>query len=134
MRIHQIKNLWRKSLKTLRSAQILLDNQLYEDAISCAYYSVFYAAKAVLLVHNVVVTKSHRALRNAFGKHLIKTKELEQEWGKILSREYDNRILSDYNESYEASTDDAKQTVEEAELFINRIRDYLQSKQIDLGE
>lgn len=132
MRTVQIHKLWKKSCESLQSAQILLDNDLEEDAISCGYYAVFYAAKAALLVNDIVVIKSHRALRNAFSKYLIMTREIEKEWGIILSREYDQRILADYNESYEASHENALVIIKDAINFVKRISEFLQKHNIDV--
>lgn len=44
------------------------------------------------------------------------------------------QILSDYNESYEASFEDAHAVMQEAILFVQRIGTYLQSKGIDIAQ
>lgn len=132
MREIQIRKLFGKAVKTMHAAKLLLSNSFNEDAISAAYYSIFYAAKAALLSQDVIVTKSHRALRGAFGQHLINSGLIEKDYGKILSNEYDQRIFSDYDESYEASQEDAEWIISDAERFISRMKDFIQSKEISL--
>ncbi len=134
MKTGEIQKLFQKSDKTLQAARLLLENGFVEDSISCAYYSIFYASKAVLLIHDIIITKSHRALRNAFGKYLIKTGELEEEWGKILSKEYDQRIIVDYQITHEPPEDLAEKLLKDAECFIQRMEQYIESKEVSLDK
>lgn len=44
-----------RARKALLAAQTLLENQLYEDCVSRAYYAVLHAAKAALATEGVEV-------------------------------------------------------------------------------
>lgn len=68
-----------RSLKSLQAAQILMKEDLYEDAVSRGYYAVMHAAKAALFYHNTLA-ESHAALRRLFGKILVNSGHIEKEW------------------------------------------------------
>jgi len=123
MRLLEIQSHWKKSLNALNSAKSLFREGYLEDAISRAYYSVFHAAKAALLVHDIPVTKSHRAVRNYFGQILINSGEIEKEWGRILSLEYDLRTSADYNELFWAESEHADRLIKNAEGFLKRMEE-----------
>jgi len=44
--LDEIKQLFNESLEKLKTAEILFENERYDDAISRAYYAMFYSAKA----------------------------------------------------------------------------------------
>jgi hypothetical protein len=81
--------------KALLAAKTLLENQLYEDCISRAYYAVLHAAKAALVTLRVE-PQSHRAVRRMFGLHFVKTKKVEKDFPVILAAEQEDRQISDY--------------------------------------
>ena len=57
-----------RGLKSLQAAQILMKEDLYEDAVSRGYYAVMHAAKAALFYHNTLA-ESHAALRRLYVPH-----------------------------------------------------------------
>jgi len=59
-----------RSDEALLASQILLDKGLLADAISRAYYSMFYAAQAFLLSENIKA-KSHSGTITLFGKEIV---------------------------------------------------------------
>jgi len=50
-----------KSQERLAAAQSLHKKQYYEDAVSRAYYAMFFAARAILLIKNIS-PKTHRGV------------------------------------------------------------------------
>jgi uncharacterized protein (UPF0332 family) len=82
----EIKKEIERGKKSLRAAKKLFDEELFEDAISRAYYAILHAAKAVLLRENVKVD-SHEAVKRLFGMHLIKTGKIKSKYSKILREE-----------------------------------------------
>ena len=114
-----------RGLKSLQAAQILMKEDLYEDAVSRGYYAVMHAAKAALFYHNTLA-ESHAALRRLFGKILVNPGHIEKEWARILSQEQDQRIVADYSIQIPISKEAADDLIENAEKFIARIRTYLQ--------
>lgn len=115
-----------RAKKALLAAKTLLENQLYEDCVSRAYYAVLHAAKAALATVGVE-PESHHAVRRMFGLHLVKTGKLEKDFAKILTAEQEDREIGDYDIHIEIEKDTAAKRVRDAEKFIKRIEKYLQT-------
>jgi len=62
----EIEMLIRKAKRRLDAAHHLLGEGFYEDAVSRAYYSMYFAAKALLLKRDITV-KIHKGLLSKFG-------------------------------------------------------------------
>lgn len=115
-----------RAKKALLAAKTLLENQLYEDCVSRAYYAVLHAAKAALATKDIE-PESHNAVKRMFGLHLIKTGEIEKDFAKILTAEQEDRAIGDYNIYIEIEQDRALKRVRDAEKFVERIKKYLQT-------
>ncbi len=115
-----------RAKKALLAAKTLLENQLYEDCVSRAYYAVLHAAKAALATKDIE-PESHNAVKRMFGLHLIKTGEIEKDFAKILTAEQEDRAICDYNIYIEIEQDRAHKRVLDAERFVERIEKYLQT-------
>ena len=115
---------WRRSAKSLQAAELLVGEDYCEDAVSRAYYAILHAAKAALLVHDVVTT-SHAGVRQMFGKHLVRTGEIEAQWSKYLAENFDVRLMADYDVGISFSSEETRQEYERAKAFLDRIRRYL---------
>jgi len=113
-----------RAKKALRAAQVLLASSLFEDAISLSYYAVMHAAKAALLAHDTVA-ESHRAMRRFFNKVLVCPGLIEREWSSILARVQDQSIVAEYNVLVSWEQEDSQHLIEDAQAFVQRIRDYL---------
>lgn len=110
--------------KAFRAAKTLLENRLYEDCVSRAYYAVLHASKAALAAIDVK-SESHYAVRRMFGLHLVKTGKIEKDFAKILTAEQEDREIGDYDIYIEIEQDTARKRVIDAERFIRRIEEYL---------
>lgn len=130
MREIQVQAEWRRSLKAQGAAELLLEADFYEDAVSRAYYAVLHAAKAALLARDIV-TESHTAVRRLFGKELVQQGLLEKEWAMILAHEQDERASADYDVELTFSREVAAQRVEKSRRFLERIRSFLQTEGFD---
>ena len=115
-----------RAKKALLAAKTLLENQLYEDCVSRAYYAVLHAAKAALAIEGVE-PQSHHAVRRMFGLHLVKTGKIEKEFARILTAEQEDREIGDYDIHIEIEQDTALKRVRDAEKFVERIDKYLQT-------
>jgi uncharacterized protein len=127
MREQQIHAEWRRALKSLRAAETLQRQGLAEDAIWRAYYAVMHAAKAALLVYDVIA-ESHRAVRRLFGRVLVRGGEIEREWAEILAREQDQRGVADYIVDFEVDVEVAANMVRDAHRFTARMARYLSAQ------
>jgi len=117
-------------VKAQGAAELLLEANFYEDAVSRAYYAVLHAAKAALLARDIV-TESHTAVRRLFGKELVQQGLLKKEWAMILAHAQDERASADYDVELSFSQEVAGQRVEESRRFLERIRSFLQTEGLD---
>jgi hypothetical protein len=131
MRRQQLQAEWRRAQKSLQAAEILQQNGLAEDAISRAYYALMHAAKAALLVHDVIA-ESHTAVRRLFGQVLVMAAGVEREWAQILARGHDQRGAADYDVDFEVDEEVANRLVQDAQRFIDRMAVYMMSQGIEL--
>jgi uncharacterized protein (UPF0332 family) len=116
---------WQKHLdraeEKLISAQILFENQMHNDTISEAYYSMYHSTKAILLLVDSN-PKTHKGLVSEFGLQFVLSGSIEDHYGKKLALAEDEREKADYDVYYRATRDEAKNTLEDAEAFLNRIK------------
>jgi len=68
----------------LRSARVLYVNSEYSDAISRAYYSMYYAARALLSIKNIF-PKTHKGVISQFGLKFVKEGIIEDSHLKAMS-------------------------------------------------
>jgi len=114
----------RKPVSSLGAARLLLENGYTDEACSRAYYAMFDAARAALLVVNAPVeaeaARTHKGLISAFGKHVVKPGLVSQEVGRSLGQAQHVRLIADYNGS-PVDAKDAGQIVQWAATFIQTI-------------
>ncbi len=116
-----------RAYKNLEVARSLLADEFYEDSVSKSYYAIFFAAKALLLTKNLD-PKRHSGVISFFSQYFVKTGELEKELAAILKFAQKERISADYDEFYSASVEEAKIQLENAERFLQRVKEILQEK------
>ena len=79
-----------KAGRALEEARVLLNAGGFEGACNRAYYAMFDAAHAALLVAGVTVPdaspKTHRSLIASFGLNLVKAGMIEPELGSALNK------------------------------------------------
>lgn len=110
-----------KAQQALRSAQGLIELNDANGACNRAYYAMFDAARAALLIKlsrsEADFAKTHRGLINAFSEHLIKDGTISKDLGRSLKRAEEMRLLADYDgDSVEMP--DASTMVADAKIFV----------------
>lgn len=125
----EIQSELERAEKALSAAKILFDSTLYEDSISRCYYSILHAAKAVLLIHGIRV-ESHDAVKRLFGREMIKSGLIENEYAIILREEQDERLLADYDVTYAPDKELIEERIADAERFIRRMEQYVASNKM----
>jgi len=116
-----------KAYKNLEVASSLFGNKFYDDSVSKSYYAIFFGTKALLLTKNLD-PKKHSGVISFFNQHLVKTGEVEKEFAEILKFAQKGRISADYDEFYIASPEEARSQLENAEKFLQRVKEILQEK------
>ena len=92
---NEIQALVRKAGESLRAAHLLSNEGYAGFAASRAYYSMFYAAEALLLDRGLSFS-SHSAVIAAFGREFAKVGTLAPEFHRHLIDGQDLRNLADY--------------------------------------
>lgn len=121
----EIGMLFEKSAQRLSAAQQLLKSGFYEDAVGRAYYSMFFAAKAVLLKKEISV-KTHRGLISAFGSAFVQQHLVETEYGKMLSIAEELREEVDYSITRKVDAEEASALIDDAARFLERMKQITQ--------
>lgn len=114
-------------------SDLALRAQLYEPSVSSAYYAIMHSANAVLQLRGIIAN-SHNAVRNQFGKHLIKTGEIEPVWADFLSQHKAMRWTADYDIEASFGFEQAAQLNAECRQFIERMKQYLLAHDITVQE
>lgn len=109
----------------IETAHLLCKEGKYRDAVSRAYYAMFYAAKAVILLKNYKYRdpKTHKGVKTLLSKYFIQTKEIEQTFGKMFSTVERARTDADYKETVKITKEDARKAVELTEKFVKKMNE-----------
>jgi uncharacterized protein (UPF0332 family) len=116
-----------RAFEKIKTAKILFEHQLYDDATSRAYYAVFHAISAVLLLKGMVFS-SHGQTIGAFNKEFIKSGIFPSNFSKILYELFEDRHTGDYNVIFHIEEEKAQSNIYNAEKIINSIKEYLNSQ------
>ena len=112
-----------KCQESLEVTRQLFATNHFGMSASHAYYSMFYAAQAVLL-HIDLQFKKHSAVIAAFNKKFVKAGVFPPVMFKSLEKGYDLRIESDYG-LVPVTKEEANALIKEAETFLATVREYL---------
>lgn len=115
--MNEFKKLFALALEELDIAKLLLEREHYRTSISRSYYSMYYAAQALLLSQSID-TSTHKGLIRLFSLHFVKTGQFSPEWANTLKEAYDLRQLSDYDADFTGTLVEAEILLEKAKAFI----------------
>jgi len=119
-----VKTSLSRAESALRSAKLLLEHGELEDAASRAYYAMFHATRAILFSKGLK-TKTHKGTVSLFGEHIVKKGVLGEEYADALRKAFDLRQKSDYEIYAELDGKLVKETVNNAEKFITKVKETL---------
>jgi uncharacterized protein (UPF0332 family) len=109
-----------EAAKRLDAAKLLLREGYYHDAVSRAYYAMYYASKALLLREGLQA-KTHEGLVSKMGELMLRG-IIEPEYAKMLGKAKDMRGTADYGMYKDFSSHEVRALIEEAEQFLKRVR------------
>ena len=101
-------------------AKLFFDNKQYDGCINRSYYSIFNAIRA-LLTFLMIDSRKHSGVITFFDKYFVKTGIFRKEFSKIVHKSFDFRQVSDYDDFYIISIDQAKIQIENCILFISEV-------------
>ena len=97
--MNEIKQLIARARRYTKSAQLLIEDEDYESAVSRMYYAMFYCVEALLLTKKLSFS-SHKAVIAAFGQHFVKTGLFPKAMSKTLTKAFEMRQFSDYEYTF----------------------------------
>lgn len=92
--------------------------------INRAYYSVFYAALALLVTEDVEPTK-HTGVLAKFDELFIREKIFPKEMSRIIHHAFDMRQAGDYQKSKVITAEQALDVLNSAEGFVKTVEEKL---------
>lgn len=116
-----------KAKETLNSARILYDNNDLSGANNRAYYSIFYAIRAILAIERIDF-KRHKDVIAYFNKNYVKTEIFPRKMGSKIAQAKTIREDCDYDDEYEPSSEKTMQQIETASELIEMVEKFLQKQ------
>lgn len=110
--------------ETLDEINLLLENRMWNTAISRMYYACFYAIGA-LLVKNGINVSSHSGLRQQFGQEFVKPGIIDKELAKHFSELFEKRQKGDYNDFFDFDEETANRLKQPTIDLIKSIEELL---------
>ncbi len=120
----EVTKLIQKAEHALEVAEELIHKSYPSDAASKIYYSMFYAAQALLKSEGIEVIK-HSAVESALGYHFTKTGKIEPKYHRMLIDARKIREIADYDIQEEIVEPVATLKVEEGKAFLGAVKSYL---------
>jgi uncharacterized protein (UPF0332 family) len=105
----------------------MFEDGYYRIANNRAYYSIFHSMRAVLAFDGFD-SKKHSGIIAEFRKSYIKTGIIQDELSTIIGRASEIRNASDYDDMFIASKDETKKQIEDAKIFYNKIKEFIEKK------
>ncbi len=122
--MEEIREHLRRAHRSLRAAETLLKEGLWEDCISRAYYAMFHAASALLLSKGLK-PRGHQGVISLLGEHFVKAGLLSPDLGGALGRAMALRQKAEYIVTAKVSEEMAKRCLEEAKEFVGEAENLL---------
>ena len=113
-----------KAKEDLDAAQLLFSQGSYRIANNRAYYSIFHALRAVLVLDDFDSSK-HSGVIAEFRRRYIKEGVFPIEMSKMIGAAFTIRNASDYDDMFIASKDETVEQIANAEWVYKMISNYL---------
>ena len=120
---------YENSLEALEDAKLMFENGRYKNALNRAYYSIFYAIKAVNALDRFDSSK-HSDVIAHFNQEYVKNGIFPKDLSKIIRLASENREKADYLDFYIASKEEAEKQISRANEFNDHIRKFLEEKNV----
>lgn len=113
-----------KAVEELEIAKKLFEENYFAKSLNSSYYSMFHATRALLAIEKVD-SKKHAGLINFFNNLFIRTGKISEQYFTSISKAFNIRMQSDYKDFYVATKQDAETQIQNAEKFLEMVKDYL---------
>jgi len=123
----EIDSNMRLAREALDDAQATLAQKRYHTAANRAYYAVFYAANAMLATLGLQRSK-HSAVKAVFQEKFVKTQQIEAVYSDDYEETMKKRDIADYDAFAVVDEPFARDGVERAQRFVERMERFLKEK------
>jgi len=117
-----------QAAESLTDASLLLNSGgSLRSVINRSYYVMFYAILA-LIAEKGMGSSKHSGVISIFDKEYVKKEIFPKEMSKSLHRAFHLRQESDYKEFIIITREETKKIKQQAEDFLNQVKDYLEAE------
>ncbi len=113
---------WQAAREAWGDAEVLTEAARWNASISRLYYSVFHAARALLLLKGLE-PKTHEGVNRLFSLHYALAEELPHALSRTLGRLQKHRGEADYTAEFVFTEDDVEREKQAALEFLEQARD-----------
>ncbi len=113
-----------RAKETLKSAKLLYDNGDLIGANNRAYYSIFYAIRAVLALEPIDF-KRHKDVIGYFNHNYVKPEIFPRIMGSKIVQAQIIREDSDYDDEYQPTYEKTEQQINTARELIKLVEEYI---------
>jgi uncharacterized protein (UPF0332 family) len=112
-----------RARQALTTGKLVMAHEDYITAVNRAYYTIFYAANALLATKGLERSK-HSGVIAAFRQHFVKMGLVEPEYSRFYGAAMDERHVADYELEY-LDYETANRHLDHATQFVERIEQVL---------
>ncbi len=113
-----------RAREMLDAARQNLNINQYRTSMNRSYYAVFHAMRAVNILNGYDSSK-HSGVIAYFNKNFLKENKLDRNLYKIIKDSSYLKEKSDYDDFYVIGRQETERQLENAELFVKSVADYL---------
>lgn len=116
-----------KAKENLAASKLLYENKMFLESINRSYYAIFHSVRSLTAFFDFDA-KKHSSIISYFNRNFIKTGKIEKKFSKILTKAFKIRNDSDYEDFYFVTENEVIEQIENAEIFIKRIEEYIEKE------
>jgi len=107
----------KRARETFKDGLLLLEQGSPNGAISRFYYAAFHAARALLATKELDASR-HTGVIKLFSQHFVKSGLILAATAKVLSRSFEKRLDSEYEDYVSFSKEEAEHVRDEVREFM----------------
>ena len=115
---------YERAKEMLHASQVNYEQGEFKTSLNRSYYAIFHAMRSVNMLSGFDSSK-HSGVISHFNQYYLKTKELEPSLSDIIKKASYCREKSDYDDFYLVSKEEAEEQLENAKLFVEKVKDYI---------
>ncbi|MBU7015482.1 MAG: HEPN domain-containing protein [Theionarchaea archaeon] len=106
------------------AAEVLINQEFHEDAVSRLFYGLLFCARALLLTKEVS-TENPDEIIAGFESQFIKKGVIDKELGSLIKDTKKLAEKADFSPTFSMPEDKMKTMMEDAQLFMEQVEDVI---------